>query len=217
MNSLKSALRKNKYVYPLWCATLGRYYAVDVFHPHLGGYRPGGDHNSMARPLYDAFFAMGCRNAFDVGCAEGITVQTMIDIGYDAWGVEGYARALRRSACPERIVIHDLTSAPFLSGRRFDLVWCCEVAEHIEPKYVGNLALTLAGNCGRFLAMTHALPGQDGFHHVNCQPPDYWVQTIEASGLLFDESLTNEMRYHVRGHNPSAFFARTGLVFRRPE
>ncbi len=214
---IKAALRKNKYVYPLWCATLGRYYVADVLHPHLGGYRAGGDRNSLARPLYDELLARGCRSAFDVGCAEGVTVRALLEIGYDAFGLEGYAKALRKSACAERIVVHDLTTSPYLAPRRFDFVWCCEVVEHIEPKYVGNLVITLAGNCGRYLAMTHGLPGQDGFHHVNCQPPEYWIGMLQAAGLAHDAEFTTRMRERVRAYNPGAFFAKTGLIFRRPD
>jgi hypothetical protein len=216
MSKLKEILKENRLIYTAWCATSRGFYTGDLLHPHLGGYRAGGDRNSLVRPLFQTLHdRFDCRSGLDVGCAEGITVQDMIACGIDGWGMEGSAKALRTSSCPDRITVHDLTAGPYLAGRRFDVVWCCEVVEHVEPRFVGNVALTLAGNCGRYLAMTHALPGQKGFHHVNCRPPGYWIEMLEAAGLTFRRELTEELRGVVAAHNRSAFFAHSGLVFAR--
>jgi len=216
MSRLKQILKENRIIYTAWSATSRGFYTGDLLHPHLGGYRAGGDRNSLVRPLFEELYSrFGCRSALDVGCAEGITVRDMIAAGLDAWGMEGSAKALRTSPCPDRIALHDLTTGPYLAGRRFDLVWCCEVVEHVEPRFVGNVVLTLAGNCARYLAMTHALPGQKGFHHVNCQPPDYWIGMLESAGMTFRRDLTEELRGIVASHNPQAFFVQSGLVFVR--
>ena len=42
--------------------------------------------------------------------------------------------------------------------------------------------------------MTHALPGQPGHHHVNCQPIEYWVAVMQAFGFETDELHTNAIR-----------------------
>jgi hypothetical protein len=56
--------------------------------------------------------------------------------------------------------------------------------------------------------MTHALPGQPGHHHVNCQPSRYWVQRLKGIGFDLDYRLTRYAR--TLGH---AYFLRSGLVF----
>jgi hypothetical protein len=68
---------------------------VDIFRPHLGGYKPGGNPATDAVSLFEEFYdRFGCRAALDVGCAEGIMVDAMLRIGYDAYGMEGLAKAL---------------------------------------------------------------------------------------------------------------------------
>jgi 2-polyprenyl-3-methyl-5-hydroxy-6-metoxy-1,4-benzoquinol methylase len=191
------------------------YFVADPRTPHLAGYRRGGDPNTQCDALYQHFYSLGCRTALDVGCAEGLAVARMLELGYDAWGLDGFAAARRHSPCPSRIVIHDLVTRPFLSPTPFDFVWCSEVAEHIEERFAANLVLTLAGNAGRYVAMTHAEPGQEGYHHVNCQPGSYWVQLMAAAGLRFDEAGTRRARDLMRHSRPSSFFVKNGLVFER--
>jgi hypothetical protein len=38
--------------------------------------------------------------------------------------------------------------------------------------------------------MTHGLPGQEGHHHVNCQPTEYWLKHLADRGFkeLSDDS-----------------------------
>jgi len=57
-------------------------------------------------------------------------------------------------------------------------------------RFVGNVILTLTGNCGRYLAMTYAPLGSGGYHHVNCQPEEYWIKLIEVAELRYDQNLT---------------------------
>lgn len=190
---------------------------VNVLRPHLGGYKPGGDLATDVTPLFKEFFTgFTCKSALDVGCAEGHMVQAMLQIGYDAYGLEGLVKARKASSCPERIITHDLTYSPYLFQRRFDLVWCSEVVEHIRENYVGNVVLTLAGNCAQYLAMTYGPPGSGGYHHVNCQPAEYWIRLIESAGLSFDAELTAIMKAHVAAHCEGfRHFTKTGLIFRR--
>lgn len=217
--SIKHFVKNNHVLYATWCTLKGQdTFAANVFAPHLGGYIPGGYWKTHSPALYEFFLReRGCRTAFDVGCAEGQSLEAMIGMGYeDARGIDGFAKVLKTSKCPERISIHDLTKCPYLAPKRADFVWCCEVAEHIEEKYVGNLVLTLAGNCARYLALTHALPGQPGYHHVNCRPPEYWIGLVEGAGLRFEPDLTTAMRELMQRTTPGSFFAKTGLVFSRP-
>jgi len=57
---------------------------------------------------------------------------------------------------------HDLTKGAVFA--RVDLVLCQEVVEHIEEKYLENLLDSFA--TGKYVLMTHAVPGQGGHHHV---------------------------------------------------
>jgi hypothetical protein len=78
---------------------------------------------------------------------------------------------------PDRpIAQHDILAAPYVMP--VDVVWSCEVAEHIVEPKVDNYIDTLCN--GRIVAMTHAVPGQPGHHHVNCQPSEYWIEKMRA-------------------------------------
>jgi hypothetical protein len=61
--------------------------------------------------------------------------------------------------------------------------------------------------------MTYAYPGQQGWHHVNCQPAAFWAAKLYERGFVFDEALTEESRRVCEaGH-----YRTRGLVFVRPQ
>ena len=99
----------------------------------------------------------------------------------------------------------------------YDLVWCCEFVEHVEERYVPNIVPSLS--LGTLVAMTHAVPGQGGHHHVNCRTSDYWIGVMAAIGYQLDNALT-AIAKNLAGREktiprPANYFAQTGKVFRR--
>ena len=134
-------------------------------------------------------------------------MQWFWDHGVGAIGIDGLRANILNSVADNQLIWLDLTDHPY----RFavDLVWCCEVVEHIEERYLNNLLWTLSN--GRVIAMTHALPGQLGHHHVNLQPPEYWVRHICSYGY---EVLDPEpFRKLITGRKN--YFAQSGLIFRK--
>jgi hypothetical protein len=63
------------------------------------------------------------------------------------------------------------------------------------------------------ILMTHATPGQGGHHHVNCQPQEYWVETLGGYGYLLSSIDTAHVR-KLAERDDARHFA-TGLVFTR--
>lgn len=184
---------------------------------HLGGYIEGGDPASWYPALWDWLVAtQGVRCVLDVGCGEGHAVEYFADLGCTPRGVDGVPQN------DERIAEHDFTTGAWhpLPGWRvkgvdlFDLVWSSEFVEHVEERYLPNLldAFKLAP----LVLMTHALPGQIGHHHVNCQSRDYWVGVLASIGYRLDEDLTDRTR-ELAGHNthPLNYYVKSGLAFRR--
>lgn len=120
--------------------------------------------------------------------------------------VDGSVNNLYSQVFP--IYLHDIRIMPVNCD--VDLVWCQEVVEHIEETYVSNLIESLA--CGRTIVMTHAAPGQPGHHHVNCQPPEYWIEKVTARGYDYFEDDTKRVR--MLASMDSAHHAhRSALVF----
>ena len=182
--------------------------ATDPQRPDLGGNLVGGDPCSFTpmlwRALLDRFRPM---SVLDVGCGEGHAVKWFRDQMVPCIGLDGLRANMENAVTP--ILLHDLTEYPFLF--RVGMVICTEVVEHIDEAHIENLLATLCN--GDVIAMTHALPGQMGHHHVNNQPDDYWIERICARGY---EALDHEpYRELARQDHPQAWFARSGLVFKR--
>lgn len=49
-------------------------------------------------------------------------------------------------------------------------------------------------NESNLVAMTHALPGQPGHHHVNCKNADYWIKIFNEYGFEYLEDYSISLR-----------------------
>ena len=92
---------------------------------------------------------------------------------------------------------------------RVDLVHCQELVEHIDEKFLDNLLRSLA--CGKFIVMTHALPGQGGYHHVNEKPTQYWLEHLARVNCHALAEDTNRVR-KLAAQDGAKYLAATGLV-----
>ena len=123
-------------------------------------------------------------SVLDVGCGTGVSLDYFTRQGVDAYGIEGSALAISKAKHPSLIQQGDLHQSINL-GRKFDLVWCFEVAEHIHPLHVSNLLDTLTNHADRIL-LSAAQPGQGGLGHLNEQFPEYWIEKLKAYGFALD-------------------------------
>lgn len=182
---------------------------------HLGGYVPGGDEATWYPDLWLWLIdQLKLKSVLDVGCGEGHAGQFFLDQGCEVIGVEGIKQDHLW------IVQHDYSMAPFpqqlpmLFWESFDLVWCCEFVEHVEEKYMRNYLASF--KLGRYVAMTHAEPGQAGFHHVNCRTQDYWIGVMASIGFHHELMLSARARaMAATNKDPYNHFARSGMVFKR--
>lgn len=184
--------------------------ATDLNDPAVGGNVIGGDPNTYAPPLWSFLIRrFSVKTMLDIGCGEGHCVKYFREAGVKALGIDGLRANIQRAVAP--IAFHDLRSGSF--DLTADLVYCCEVVEHIDERHLPNLLRTM-GN-GRVIAMTHALPGQGGYHHVNCQPSSYWIGKLERMGYQFLSKETEEAKGHIRAGGQWAYFIQSGLILER--
>lgn len=180
-------------------------YAVDKDRLHLGGNYGGGDSGTFYPVLWQSLWeTYGITSILDVGCGEGHAVKWFLDRHISAVGLDGLTINVEK--CPNTCFEHDLAIEPYIAPAQFDLVWCCEVVEHIEEKYLDNLLKTLAN--GNYIAITAAQPGQEGWHHVNCQPRQYWIDKLDAMGYQYLNRETEHLRELAHG-----WFRMTGMLF----
>ena len=185
------------------------YVVVDKSREDLGGNIRHGDANTFAPRLWRYLIErFAVRSMLDVGCGEGHAVHFFARQGVLAHGIDGLKSNIDRAVAP--IALHDILQGPYYMP--VDLVWSCEVAEHIDPDKVDHFVDTLAN--GKVVAMTHAVPGQGGHHHVNCQPSEYWVDLMQKRGFELARSQQFYREIASRDEVPN-YFATTGLVFTR--
>jgi SAM-dependent methyltransferase len=141
-----------------------------------------------ARVLAAALEIFKPGSVLDVGCGTGKALEFFIENGVDAVGIEGSRIAINASNHSSKIIEANLKHELNLH-RRFDLVWCFEVAEHLHPAYADNLVRTLS-NHGDTLLLSAARPGQGGEGHFNEQPAEYWIAKCNLCGFDLDREAT---------------------------
>lgn len=161
---------------------------------HMGGTALVGDPMTFVENVWTKLIEKyDFKSVIDVGSGVGINARWFLDHGLDAYAVEGFPDYLRNSVLPEgRMIAHDYTTGPYLPDRTFDLGWSSEFVEHVEERFSRYFMMTFV-KC-RYVCITHATPGQGGYHHVNEQPTEYWVERFKEAGFTHLEEDTKWMR-----------------------
>jgi len=160
------------------------------WYESLSGMRP---HNERA--LWGVFAHLGRPSSFlDMGCGDGWLVYTARTAGVPtSVGVEVSPDAATVAPMGTEIITHDL-GKPLGLGKIFDLVISWEVAEHLDESCADEFVRNLARHTGRYLVFTAAVVGQGGYHHVNCQPLEYWRDKLHFAGMRYEQPLTDALR-----------------------
>src|SRR5256885_2256884 len=129
---------------------------------HLGGNIVEGDPLTFAPSAWSYLIdRFAVTSVLDLGCGIANAADYFSRKGVRAVAVDGMRDNVDRAVHPAIRI--DLTQQAVEC--RVDLVHCQELVEHIEEQFLDNLLRSLA--CGKFIVMTHSLPGQGGYHHVN--------------------------------------------------
>lgn len=174
---------------------------------HLGGNIREGDPYTHAPRVWDYILdRFAVKTVLDLGCGMGYSSQYFFNRGRQVIAVDGLKENIDKAVYPS--VAIDLEKGPVYC--RVDLVHCQEVVEHIEETFIENLLQSLA--CGRFVLMTHAVPGQGGYHHVNLKPAEYWIEHMARYHCSLMEEDTRRVRA-LATEDGAAYLARTGMLF----
>jgi cyclopropane fatty-acyl-phospholipid synthase-like methyltransferase len=183
----------------------------DPAKPHLGGNIKGGDEMTWFPELWDWLInTFEPKSILDIGCGEGHLMKYFFDRFIEVHGIEGMQK--NKDNAPEiiknKIVVHDYTKGCCYSPY-IDMVISCEFVEHVEETFIKNFLINFC--TGRTLVLTHALPHQDGYHHVNCQTDDYWIQIFNRLGYSLSP-VTDEARVIAEKYNKTLW--KTILIFK---
>ena len=179
---------------------------------HLGGCVKEGDPNTWTPKLWDFLIdKYNIKSMVDIGAGCGYATEYFHNKGVDVLGIDGSKEVQENFKVKDQFRLHDYECGSALkSYESFDLCWSCEFVEHVYEKYSDNFLKDFTH--GKYLAITHALPGQGGYHHVNCQPKEYWIEKIEALGFEYNEKETINLKSMIP---TSKWYSKSGLFFRK--
>jgi len=121
----------------------------------------------------------------DIGCAYGLLVEALVDRGVDAFGYDcsPYAISKGRSDVRNRLAVHNiLDEIPLNTGKKYDLVTCIEVLEHIPADQVDQAIKNLCDSSNRILFSS----SPDDFEestHFSVLPTKTWLKKFEKHGF----------------------------------
>lgn len=141
------------------------------------------------------------KTLIDIGCGPGWQVDLANKLDFFALGVDG------DSNCNPDI-LHDFTIGKAPVNKNFDIAWSVEFLEHVEEKYIDNF-LPLFAQCN--IAFCTASPSRSGYHHVNPQKQEYWIEKFNNYKMIFSEKLSNEFR--LASTMKRNFIRERGMVF----
>jgi SAM-dependent methyltransferase len=174
---------------------------------HLGGNIREGDPFTFSPTVWKYItdrFAV--KSVLDLGSGLGYSANYFYRLGMQVVAVDGLRENVAGAIYPT--LKFDLAIGAVECN--VDLVHCQEVVEHIDEAHLENLLRSLA--CGKFVLMTHALPGQGGYHHVNEKPTEYWVGHMARHNCVVLEEDTKRIR-RLASEDGALFLARTGMLF----
>ena len=157
---------------------------------HLGGheYETHIDKGAVSK-LIELF---NCKSVIDVGCGPGGMLEYFHSLNMEFLGIDGDYVVQRPQHIANHVAIHDFETGPYTPEKEYDLAWCVEFVEHIWAKHMPNFIATFKK--AKYVIFTHALPGQAGHHHVNCQNTDYWIGAMNAHNFDILSNETNDVR-----------------------
>lgn len=127
------------------------------------------------------------KSVLDVGCGTGTWLKVFEENGVnDYFGIDGdYVDERQLRISPSKFIKRDLRTDWSLD-RKFDLVICLEVAEHLpestSERFIENLI-----SHGDTIIFSAAVPGQGGQNHLNEQWAEYWQEKFLKHGFYFHD------------------------------
>ena len=123
-------------------------------------------------------------SVIDIGCGIGTWLKVWEKFGIDdILGVDGdYINRDNLLISYDKFIATNLEQG-FKCVRKFDIVTCLEVAEHINESEAEIFVNSLC-NLGDVILFSAAIPGQEGTLHINEQYPDYWLNLFRKNKFI---------------------------------
>lgn len=151
---------------------------------HLGGFIIENDPATFTPTLWEFLCkTYDVKKVVDVGCGMGFATKEFLKYADTVIGIEGSDYAKANSSVSDHIIQFDFSKQKYIVSEQYDLAWCCEFIEHVDEKYIENYFDIFKNS--KYVAITYADKDQEGHHHVNCQPAEYWINYFEKNNFTF--------------------------------
>jgi Methyltransferase domain len=164
---------------------------------------------ALARELEHFLYG---KSVCDFGCGMGHYVHWLRKCGVECDGYDGNPNTyeLTLGAC------HTLNLAkPVDLTKRYDVVTCLEVAEHIPKQYETVFLDNLARHAKEMILLSWAVPGQLGDGHVNCRMNSYVIYRLWQRGFRLQTAETIYLRTHCSFWSPHTLMVFSKFQARR--
>jgi SAM-dependent methyltransferase len=133
----------------------------------------------------------------DVGCGLGVWLKAALDHGItNIYGVDGVSIKPEKLFVPSAMFRQIDLSKEWNLNRKFDIILCLEVAEHLDVS-VASMFIESLTKHSDYIVFASACPDQYGQNHVNCQWPNYWQNIFNNLGF----SCSDEIRWKIWGES----------------
>jgi 2-polyprenyl-3-methyl-5-hydroxy-6-metoxy-1,4-benzoquinol methylase len=124
------------------------------------------------------------KTTLDAGCAIGLLVEGLRDRGVDADGVDFSEFAIGHSREDIRpfLTVGSITDP---LSRRYDLITCFEVVEHMPPRDADRAIANLCSSTDQVILTSTPMHYRDPTH-TNIHPQEYWTERFARQGFIRD-------------------------------
>jgi 2-polyprenyl-3-methyl-5-hydroxy-6-metoxy-1,4-benzoquinol methylase len=124
------------------------------------------------------------RTSLDAGCAIGLLVEAMHDRGVRAEGIDfsDFAIAKSRDDIRPLLTVGSITSP---LDKRYDLITCLEVLEHLTPEDADQAIVNLCAATDELIVSSTPMHYRDPTH-TNIHPQEYWTERFAREGFIRD-------------------------------
>lgn len=151
----------------------------------------------------------------DIGCANGLHLKAFKDLGVKTLiGIEGtkhWGPYIEKYFGSKYYILN--LRDPWNFDWDFDLVMSFEVLEHIEKEYSAQAVDNICSLGSTIICS--ACPIKGGFHHLNPQPKEYWIEKFERREFKYCKDEVEKLESIFQQMRCSGWF-KTGLkIFRK--
>ena len=156
----------------------------DIYNEEFWGVNHGNYNYKSAKIILPILFNHYKPNSIiDVGCGIGTWLKAAKELGINKFvGIDGNEIEEDFLLVSRKYIkIDNLETHKNINNEKYDLAISVEVAEHLHNNCSVHFVKTLTSYSDVVL-FSAAIPYQEGEHHINCNPPQFWVDIFKKYG-----------------------------------